>query len=121
MKYLILSFLFITLSFSAHAEKNVKIQNALDQRAAEFAKTASEGLKKDFAKGVEEVAASGVLDSAKRKGDVAPNIQLNGKNTLYKQLETGPVIRLVLFIPSPKLFLSVLRVVLMLKKVMILM
>ena len=92
MKYLILSFLFITLSFSAHAEKNVKIQNALDQRAAEFAKTASEGLKKDFAKGVEEVAASGVLDSAKRKGDVAPNIQLNGKNTLYKQLETGPVI-----------------------------
>ncbi|MEM1165745.1 MAG: peroxiredoxin-like family protein [Planctomycetota bacterium] len=72
------------------------LQARLDARRAEFSATASEALKITFNEGVREVGESGVLDSAKKVGDAAPNFTLPnavGESVeLASLLEQGPVV-----------------------------
>lgn len=72
------------------------LQKDLDARADNFAQTAPEPLKQTFKKGIEHVSASGVVDTAKRTGDTAPDFTLpsaEGKDvTLSNLLQEGPVV-----------------------------
>ena len=72
------------------------LQKDLDARAANFAQTAPEPMKATFNNGIEHVAASGVVETAKRTGDQAPDFTLpsaNGQDiTLSHLLKDGPVV-----------------------------
>jgi peroxiredoxin len=72
------------------------LQDKLDDRKAQWAAGASDETKKAYDDGIEEVRASGVLDSMKQVGDRAPGFTLpnaTGKEvSLSDLLADGPVI-----------------------------
>ncbi|GHB90153.1 peroxiredoxin-like family protein [Cerasicoccus arenae] len=72
------------------------LQKDLDDRADKFAATAPEGMKQTFANGLDHVAKSGVLDTAKKAGDTAPDFTLPNANgeevNLSALLKNGPVV-----------------------------
>jgi peroxiredoxin len=72
------------------------LQNQLDARAAKAAKNGDPAVRAEYAKGIEAVAASGILDQAKKVGDKAPNFTLKnatGKEvSLQALLKDGPVV-----------------------------
>ncbi len=68
----------------------------LDSRRAAFNKVAPEAVKRVYAEGIDEVAASGLVKRAKSEGDRAPAFALpnaNGETVrLAELLERGPVV-----------------------------
>lgn len=68
----------------------------LAERKASFSKSAPQEMQQDFATGIEKVRKSGVLESAKKLGDVAPDFALPGAGgdtvQLSKLLKKGPVV-----------------------------
>lgn len=72
------------------------LQNVLDAKRDAFNASAPEEMKKVFAEGLQEVATSGVMESALRVGDTAPDFILpnahNDSVQLSTILESGPVI-----------------------------
>lgn len=68
----------------------------LAERKASFSKSAPKNMKQDFATGIEKVRQSGVLESAKKLGDVAPDFALPGAHGdtvhLDELLKEGPVV-----------------------------
>jgi hypothetical protein len=52
------------------------LQSQLDARSAEAAKNGDPAVRAEYAKGIEAVAASGILDNAKKNGDKAPDFTL---------------------------------------------
>lgn len=72
------------------------LQDKLDARNADFQETASPQLKQTFAEGVTAVGDSGVMETALRVGDPAPDFTLpNAKGrdvTLSALLADGPVV-----------------------------
>ncbi|BCX48700.1 peroxiredoxin [Haloferula helveola] len=72
------------------------LQDQLDARSAEAAKNGNPEVRKEFAKGIEAVAESGILDKAVDVGDKAPDFTLkNAKGdavTLSHLLKEGPVV-----------------------------
>ena len=70
--------------------------DALEERKNSFTQKANENTKKVYKEGLEAVAESGILSSAKNVGDLAPNFTL--KNALGKEvslddlLKKGPVV-----------------------------
>ncbi|WP_309380148.1 peroxiredoxin-like family protein [Cerasicoccus frondis] len=72
------------------------LQKELDDRANKFAATAPESMKETFKKGIEHVAHSGAVESAKHTGDQAPDFTLpdaKGEEvSLSNLLKEGPVV-----------------------------
>ncbi len=72
------------------------LQEKLDARSEQAAKDGDPAVREEFARGIEAVAASGIVDRAIQVGDKAPDFTLKdatGKSvTLSKLLEDGPVI-----------------------------
>lgn len=72
------------------------LQSTLDARRSSFNAKAPEDVKNVYEAGVEAVALSGILESAKQKGDQAPDFQLTnaaGKKVgLSEYLQEGPVV-----------------------------
>ncbi len=72
------------------------LQEQLDAKRAAFAEQADPQLQADFQTGIDLVAASGVLQTAKRVGDMAPEFSLidaaGMRVTLQDKLKYGPVI-----------------------------
>ena len=93
-KLLLLSSFIITSGIANAAEPST--QSKLDERKAEFSKTASEKKKNDYEEGIRLVEQSGVLDGAKNVGDTAPDFMLNNAVgepvKLSSLLEQGPVV-----------------------------
>jgi len=77
-------------------EENSSLQAALDERKNNFNKKADETTKKIYKEGFEDVENSGVLESAKKVGDLAPNFSLKnaiGETVdLKSYLDKGPVV-----------------------------
>lgn len=92
IKTISLSLLAFTLSL--HAEAPLKQQ--LEARSAESAKSIDPEVRAAFARGIEAVAKSGILERARKVGDKAPDFTLKdatGKEiTLSAQLKDGPVV-----------------------------
>ncbi|MFD1292902.1 peroxiredoxin-like family protein [Lutibacter holmesii] len=76
--------------------KQGELEALLSKKAAASAAKSSEEKKKAYAKGIEDVKNSGVLESALKVGDKAPNFTLNNATntpvSLYDELKNGPVI-----------------------------
>ncbi len=77
--------------------KNIPaLQDTLDAQKAQFAKSAPEKLQRIFAEGLEEIAASQVMETALNVGDTAPDFSLSNAVgdtvRLSELLEDGPVI-----------------------------
>jgi len=72
------------------------LSKLLEEKAAKFKETAPPEMVKTIDEGVREVAASGVLESALKKGDKAPDFELpdaTGKIVrLSDLLKSGPVV-----------------------------
>lgn len=72
------------------------LQEALDARKAEFEKGAPEEVKRDYDEGVRIVGASEVMETALKKGDKAPDFELQdatGESVrLSALLDKGPVV-----------------------------
>ncbi len=77
-------------------EKTKRLQVQLDEYRAEFNERAADAVKKTYDEGVEEVAQSGVLESALKVGDKAPDFTLpdaTGNDVpLSALLAEGPVV-----------------------------
>ena len=93
MKPSLLSLLFLGPTLLA-AEPS--LQSQLDARSAEAAKNGDPAVRAEYAKGIDAVAASGILDQAKKVGDKAPDFTLKnatGKEVSLKSLlKDGPVV-----------------------------
>ena len=72
------------------------LKSKLEEKKANFETKASFEKKKIYAEGIQNVADSGILESAINVGDQAPNFTLTnatGKNiNLYDELKKGPVV-----------------------------
>ncbi|MFC7338575.1 peroxiredoxin-like family protein [Haloferula chungangensis] len=72
------------------------LQSQLEARSAESAKKGDPAVRSEYAKGIEAVAASGIVDKAKNVGDKAPDFTLKnatGKEVSLKSLlKDGPVV-----------------------------
>lgn len=72
------------------------LEERLEVRAAEAAKKGDPAVRAEFAKGIEAVAESGMVEKAKQVGDKAPDFTLKdakgGEVTLSKLLQQGPVV-----------------------------
>lgn len=84
------------LTFCSSAMAEDSLQQQLEGRIAEFSAKAPEEVKTAYAAGIQAVADSGILDSAKHEGDKAPGFTLtNAKGeevTLDRLLKKGPVV-----------------------------
>lgn len=93
MKPSLLSLLFLGPALLA-AEPS--LQSQLDARSAESAKKGDPAVRAEYAKGIEAVASSGILDKSKKVGDKAPAFTLknaSGKEiALSSLLKDGPVV-----------------------------
>ena len=89
----VLAFSFL---FSAPAFSEGTVTEKLEQRKKDFGSKADPQKRKDYDEGIELVRKSGVLDSAKNVGDIAPDFTLNSAAgdsvTLSSLLESGPVV-----------------------------
>ncbi|MBB5352187.1 peroxiredoxin [Haloferula luteola] len=78
---------------SVHAET---LAEKLEARSAEADKQGDPAVRREFAKGIEAVAASGILDRALQVGDTAPDFTLKNalgqEVQLSKELTQGPVV-----------------------------
>lgn len=76
--------------------QNTTLKSLLDNKKESFELKADEKTKKVYKEGIEAVANSGILKSAKQVGDIAPNFTLTnalGKSVELKDyLKKGPVI-----------------------------
>ena len=85
----------LALAAAAFAETD-SLAARLKARADEGAKTADPAVRAEYRKGIEAVAASGILDRAKNVGDRAPTFTLTNaageKISLAGLLERGPVV-----------------------------
>ncbi len=76
--------------------EETSLQDELDVKKKAFNEKAPEAKKKMYAKGIESVANSGVLEKALQVGDAAPNFTLTNatgeKISLIEQLKKGPVV-----------------------------
>ena len=93
-KFIILTLL---MSFTGLSmAESTSVEEQLELRKKEFSKKAPEQVKQDYERGIEYVAASGILEKAINTGDIAPEFELPnavGKSvTLSKLLEDGPVV-----------------------------
>ncbi len=74
----------------------VTLQSVLDERKADWARKASDEIKRIYGEGIESVENSGILATAKQVGDKAPNFSLqNAKGEqvqLSDHLAKGPVV-----------------------------
>lgn len=74
----------------------VTLQSVLDERKADWARKASDEIKRIYGEGIESVENSGILATAKQVGDKAPNFSLqNAKGEpvqLSDYLAKGPVV-----------------------------
>ncbi|MHA7944656.1 peroxiredoxin-like family protein [Formosa sp. 3Alg 14/1] len=72
------------------------LKSLLDAKKDDFDAHAPEDKKQDYAEGLEAVEKSGIVETAKQVGDLAPNFTLNnaiGKAvSLSEYLEKGPVV-----------------------------
>lgn len=72
------------------------LQSQLEARSAEAAKKGDPAVRAEYARGIEAVATSGILDQAKKVGDKAPDFTLKnatGKEVSLKSLlRDGPVV-----------------------------
>ncbi|TLD68847.1 AhpC/TSA family protein [Phragmitibacter flavus] len=94
MKFPYLFALFgISLPFLATAQT---LESQLQERSKAFAATADEGIKKDYADGIQAVRESGVVQGAIQVGDQAPDFSLKNPQGEVVQLSTllkdGPVV-----------------------------
>lgn len=97
MKNFISLFIFISLIMPSKSfAETESTQNKLDAMKNKFEASAPKEKIEIYNKGIEEVAASGVLETSKKQGDIAPDFSLpdatGEKVTLSKFLEKGPVI-----------------------------
>lgn len=88
------AFVFACLFPSLLVAESLKEQ--LEARSAESAKTLAPEIRAEFAKGIEAVAATDILNRAVKVGDKAPDFTLNNANgepvVLSALLEKGPVV-----------------------------
>lgn len=81
---------------NAAAVQNASLQSQLDERRADFNARADEDTKQTYDRGVQQVGESGVMDTALRVGDDAPDFTLpsaTGEDvTLSSLLAEGPVV-----------------------------
>lgn len=88
--------LFALLLLSPALFADPGLQQQLDARSEEAAKTGDPDVRAAYARGIEAVAKSGVIEKAKKVGDKAPDFTLKdatGKPVaLSKLLEAGPVV-----------------------------
>lgn len=93
MKAILLASLALTATTFAESET---LASRLKARADEGAKTADPAVRAEYARGIEAVAQSGILDSAKKAGDRAPDFTLTDadgeKVSLSQLLKDGPVV-----------------------------
>ncbi len=79
---------------SIHVPLSLKEQ--LDAKKQAFSEKADDEKKLVYAKGIDAVANSGILESALQEGDLAPNFILTNavgeKVSLYDELKNGPVV-----------------------------
>lgn len=72
------------------------LKAALDERKAGWAAKASDEIKRIYGEGIDDVANSGILSSAKQLGDTAPNFTLQNATgkavSLSDYLQNGPVV-----------------------------
>ncbi|MFP4499473.1 MAG: peroxiredoxin-like family protein [Candidatus Hydrogenedentota bacterium] len=72
------------------------LQDKLDEQREAFTQQAPPEMRATFAQGIDQVAQSGVIDSALKEGDRAPDFTLPADNgdtvTLHEALEAGPVV-----------------------------
>ncbi|MBA4120767.1 MAG: hypothetical protein C0513_08770 [Isosphaera sp.] len=72
------------------------LSQRLEDRKAQFLRDADPAVAQTYERGIEDVRASGVLQSAKRVGDTAPNFTLRSAKgdsvTLTTLLSKGPVV-----------------------------
>lgn len=72
------------------------LKEQLEARAAESARSGDPEVRAEFAKGIEAVAESGIVDRAKKVGDQAPDFTLKNATgeevRLTELLEQGPVV-----------------------------
>lgn len=80
----------------AMEDKKVSQTEALEERKANFTRKADTNTKQIYQEGLDAVSASGIVESAKNVGDIAPNFTL--KNALGEEvslqdyLDKGPVV-----------------------------
>ena len=89
-------FLFSLLLLAPMLRAEAPLKQQLEVRSAEAAKTGDPEVRAAYARGIEAVAKSGILDRAKTIGDKAPDFTLKnaaGKETsLSTMLKDGPVV-----------------------------
>ena len=82
--------------FAEDPGKGPTLRETIEARSAKSATHADPAKKKAYADGIKAVAASGVVDKATRKGELAPDFSLpnaTGKTiTLSEELKKGPVV-----------------------------
>ncbi|WP_193212132.1 peroxiredoxin-like family protein [Luteolibacter marinus] len=92
MKWTLLALLILAPALSAEPS----LQEQLDARSAEAAKSGDPAVRAAYARGIDAVAESGILDRAKKVGDKAPDFTLEDAAGKAVQLSTlwkdGPVI-----------------------------
>jgi peroxiredoxin len=92
---LLMSILLSTINFGLSAQ-NQTLQSELDVKKAAFEQKASDEKKRIYKEGLDAVSSSGILNSAKKVGDTAPDFKLNnatGKEiSLIEYVKSGPVI-----------------------------
>jgi peroxiredoxin len=93
--YHVMSFVLMAIvsSLSVHSQT---LKSELDAKKAAFELKASEEKKKIYAEGLEAVALSGIVNSAKQQGEQAPNFSLKNalglEVSLNDYLKSGPVV-----------------------------
>ena len=89
-------FLFSLLLLAPMLRAEAPLKQQLEVRSAEAAKTGDPEVRAAYARGIEAVAKSGILDRVKTTGDKAPDFTLKnaaGKETsLSTMLKDGPVV-----------------------------
>ncbi|MDX1350117.1 MAG: peroxiredoxin-like family protein [Putridiphycobacter sp.] len=81
---------------STNVMKTPSLQSLLDERKANFEKTATDDKKQKYAEGLQAVRDSQIVENALQLGDIAPDFTLTNASgeavNLYNELESGPVI-----------------------------
>lgn len=97
MKLFITTFALCFLLGPAYSETEVpSLQEALEEKKEKGRANADPKKLEIYQVGVDEVAASGIMEKAKKKGDTAPDFTLKKPNgeeiTLSEELKKGPVV-----------------------------
>lgn len=95
LQFAVFSFLLLT-AMSALAQEKSHLQDDLDKRKAAWAAKAPESRKKVYDDGVKTVGASGVMETALKKGDKIPAFEMTNANgekvNSNELLANGPVV-----------------------------